>query len=215
MGLKKGDVLVEPSKNTPRNDYSPKGRDRPRYRPNAKVQLPWYFYWDGRYDNMKREMSFEEYAKRLVDWCRRFKEDDSEIGWEVLNGLSGEVWKAAHRGGTEVLGEKGGWKVLLQRVEHFLFSTGINRQSELLLTYLQAPARRPREKMVTWLSDFNDHRTRLEAALLVPEGHFISTQFHGFLMLEKSGLPKKERRRVHQAVRSFTHIAVQSYLETF
>ena len=70
-----------------------------------------------------------------------------------------------------MLGEKGGWKILLQRVEHFLFSTGINRQSELLLTYLQAPSRRPKEKMVSGSSDFNEHRTRLEAALLVPEGH--------------------------------------------
>ncbi len=83
------------------------------------MQLPWYLYWDGEKDNQGRLVGFEEWSKRLCEWAYRYREDDSEVGLEVLGGLTGEIWTATHDGGTACLAEKRGWRIVLQRVEGF------------------------------------------------------------------------------------------------
>ncbi len=77
------------------------GEDGGSRRRNPRVALPWSLYSDGARDDQGRAVGFDECAKRLVDWCQKFECDDRGVGLEALEGLSGDVWKAAHDSGAE------------------------------------------------------------------------------------------------------------------
>ena len=66
--------------------------------------------------------------------------------------------------------------------------------------------------MSAWLQEMTERRDRLEAALKVEPGSFIQDSLHGFFLVKKSGLSKKERRDIRRSVPDYNWAQVKAML---
>ena len=172
-------------------------RDEDRGNPNSKVQLPWFLYFDGKLRGDGQAYPLKEYEKRAEGWVSEFT-DTRGLRLKLLSGLSGQLWKDAERAGLEDLKCADGWKELLRRAKESLLKQDVERQEELMLDYVQYPARDEREPMRDRIEDLNDAKHDFENSMGKEEGTVIPDQLHGMLTLHKAPISRQDQRQVQR-----------------